>query len=616
MNRDEESALEVLERNRQQHRSAIEAFNGQWLKEIGDGILISFDTVSDAVACAIRLQESPLQEGDLRLRIGIHQGEVVFEGNDVFGDGVNIAARIEAIAPIGGIFISETVARNIANKKGINTRFVGSRKLKNVGFPVRIYQIDPGTAQENSSPFARFLSGRKVQAVPAWAAPALLVLLLVLLGWFAWEGFVSNPSAATNTNTNTKTIAVLPFADLSPEEGSSFFADGVHEDVHNKLAGLQNLNVISRTSVMKYRDYEGDLRSLGKQLRAGYFVEGSVVRWNDTVRVMARLIDASNDQSLWSGRYDSPLEEVFSLQSKIAEGITQTLNTRISSEEKSRMLAIPTNNPDAYDDFIKARNILNASWVPYEKLKQATRILQQAVEKDPGFSEAWGWLSIAQSQLYRQESGFDDKEEAAEAAASAAKTTLEKARVLDPGNALALRAVGHYQLIVQQDAINALRSFDKALEAFPNDAATLMDQAMIYLYMGDIAKVIENGEKAYQLENDNGMIIYGLTTAYEMARRYSDMVPFFEQLLEIEPEMTHYELQAKYYQFLSDGKLESFRAYEQAVRTVERTDKCNIRTVQDNEMTVAMANGEFDRYFRAWSGKWDRHHASHGNWSC
>src|SRR6266487_4907704 len=214
MGDDEQKAFELLEKNRELQKPIIEQFNGRWIKELGDGVLASFNTVSDAVHAAIKIQDACKVSGLFLLSIGIHLGEVVFENNDVFGDGVNIASRIQASATPGTIYISESVQKNVSNKKDITTRFVREENLKNVKETVRIYQVFP----ENIQP----------------------------------AGYIhSTLHSAANIN-GGKSVAVLPFVNMSNDPEQEYFCDGISEEIINSLAQLENLRVIARTSAFSF----------------------------------------------------------------------------------------------------------------------------------------------------------------------------------------------------------------------------------------------------------------------------------------------------------------------------------------------------------------------------
>ena len=459
-----------------------------------------------------------------------------------------------------------------------------------------------GGASDSATPV------RSRRAMAGATVIALVALASIITFWLR-----HSPGAGDD---EAKTVAVLPFQNLNQDEENEFFAGGVHEDVMNKLASLGDLKVISRTSVMHFRDPEAELPEIAKRLGARYIVEGSVRRSDDDVRVVARLIDATTDQQLWSANYDRKLENVFALQSAIAQEIAGTLETRISRAERAGLEVVPTRVVAAYDDFLKARRLLNRSFVGFESLAEAIGLLESATAADPGFGQAWALLARAHSERHQKLSDLDDREAEMAADRERAASALAKAHELTPVDVETFKAEGYFYEKVEDDTVAAMRSLDRAMEIIPNDSETLFQQSMIYLKLQQVDQVVEKLERGYELDNANGLLIYGLTFAYEISHRYADMVPFFERLLELEPERTHYGIQAKYYQFLADGSLESYQAFEEATRTVRQTQQCDLRTVQNGQMVVAMMNDEFAAYAKAWEGKWDRHHRGHGNWAC
>jgi serine/threonine protein kinase/tetratricopeptide (TPR) repeat protein len=446
--------------------------------------------------------------------------------------------------------------------------------------------------------------GRRIGIAVAAVLALVLAAAVVLRPW------------QSASSTEAVTVAVLPFEDQGSDDENAFFASGVHEDVMIKLGGLRDLRVISRTSVLQFKDHHGDLRSIGKRLGARYIVEGTVRRAGDQVRVSAQLIDAETDQSLWSQSYDRELTNVFAVQSDIAREIARTLEAKISPAEEATLDAVPTVVMAAYDEFLRARSLLNASWVRYGELETAIGYLESAVELDPRFVDGWALLTEAECQHVERLRSFEDREADLQTATDLAESALNRVRELAPGSPAALRAEGVYLDVVEEDPVAALRVFDRVLALDPDDVATLIYQAQIFFHMGELDRMIDNLERAYALDSANGGLVFALTFAYEFDHRYADMVPFFERLLELEPEKTHYGVQARYYAFLADGSLESFRAFEEAVQSAPFTEQCDQRTVQNRDMVVAMFNDDFPTYIDDFEGKWDRHHANHGNWSC
>jgi len=523
----------------------------------------------------------------------------------------NAILNAEAVAPADlnpGISegLSDVITRCL--EKDPELRFQSARDLLSelkrlqrdaASGAVSVAEAAKGTARPASSGMKKW-----------WIAAAAALLIVSGAAFFALRMETAAPDGREIT------IAVLPFENLSADEDDAFFARGVHEDVMTRLAGLDDLTVISRTSVMNYGGGDLDLREIGDRLGAQFIVEGSVRRAGDAVRVSAQLIDAATDRTLWSENYDRELLDVFAVQSAIAQEIAGTLQARISPEERIQLDTVPTVVIAAYDDYIKARALLGSFFLRYKQIERAIDLLHAATAADPDFADGWALLSRAHSEQVKKLREFDDRESDIEQATIAADTALKAAQRLNPDGVETLKAEGRFYHEVERDTVNAMRSLDKALAVMPNDSETLMYQSMLYMQLQQIEPALDNLERAYAIDSGNGLVAYGLSFAYELSGRYAELASFYERLLELDPERTHLGVEALYYRFLADGSLESFQAYETALATVQRTDQCDPRSIQNNEMVVAMFNGEFDAYAEAWAGKWDRHHAGHGNWAC
>jgi len=348
MGEDEERAFELLKKNRRVQRPIIEKFNGKWLKEIGDGILASFNNVSDAVNCAKKIQEQVKKEKGLKLRIGLHEGEVVFQNQDVFGDGVNIASRLQEMAPAGEIYVSEAVFRNIENKNDIDAQFVHEEILKNVRHPVKIYQIG---ASSTISPILE------------------------------------------NTD---HSIAVLPFVNMSNDPEQEYFSDGISEEIINTLAQIPGLKVTGRTSSFSFKGKNVDLREIGKMLNVNMLLEGSVRKSGNKVRITAQLVKTENGYHQWSEKYDRKLDDIFKVQDEIAKSIVDQLQLTFSSKKEIFTSRQQTGNVAAYDLCLKGRQLL------YERglsIFDAIHCFQKAVAIDPDYALAYAGLADANSIL-------------------------------------------------------------------------------------------------------------------------------------------------------------------------------------------------------------------------
>lgn len=318
MGEDEQKAIEILTKNRQLQKPLIEAYNGKWIKEVGDGILASFPTVSDAVQAAVKIQESCQQSGEFSVRIGLHQGEVVVENGDVFGDAVNIASRLQALAPVGGIWVTEAVHHNVANKQGIETKFIKEEVLKHVKEPVRIYAV-------------------VMKKAPVLAMP------------------VKQNTKAEQTR---KIVAVLPFVNMSSDPEQEYFSDGLTEEIITDLSRLGNLLVISRSSIMTFKGTKKKVTEIATEVNARYVLEGSVRKAGNNLRITAQLIDATNDSHLWAEKYSGTIDDIFDIQEKVSRSIAEALSVNLTKEEDIRLSEHPIQDLRAYECYIRARQEL------------------------------------------------------------------------------------------------------------------------------------------------------------------------------------------------------------------------------------------------------------------
>ena len=349
MGSDEERAFQLLKENRLVQKPIIEKHGGKWLKEMGDGILASFTTVSDAVYCAKEIQEACLSEEDLKLRIGIHLGEVVFEDEDVFGDGVNIASRLEAIAPAGGIYISESVHKNVLNKKGIETEFVKEHHLKNVKESVRVYRIKVDEEIENLQP----QKIKKFRSIIPYliGIGVVIVALVALIFWYNPE----EQSLVTESSEIEKSIAVIPFWNDSPHPDNAYFCSGMEEEIRIQLLKIADLQIESRQSVERYRQNpEKELTTIGTELGVAFIVEGSVRKIGDDVRVTVQLINAKTGNHIWGETYDGDYtEKLLVFQANTAIQIAKSLNAVITPKETQKLEKATSSDIKAYDFYVK-----------------------------------------------------------------------------------------------------------------------------------------------------------------------------------------------------------------------------------------------------------------------
>jgi TolB-like protein/lipoprotein NlpI len=366
MQEDEAASVEKINRFREVLEIIAAELNGQIIQYYGDGSLLLFNSSTDAAECAKLLQEDLNEEPRVPVRIGIHMGDVLLNDGNVFGDVVNIAARIQALAPPGGIYISEMVYRNIANKKGLDSVFVREEKLKNVKESIRIYKV----LTENSQP----------------------------------EVYAYTPEEAVAPASKENSIAVLPFSNLSRDEDQEFFSDGLTEDIITQLSKIKSFKVISRTSVTQYRNSPKSVKEIGKELGVSLILEGSVQRAGEKVRITAQLINAVNDEHLWADSYDRPVNDIFSIQREVALAIASVLNTTLSKKETQQLDYIPTISLQAYDFYLRGKLLVEKR--NKFDLQLARDLFERAVNKDQSFANAWSGL--ADTYLLPSYRGYED----------------------------------------------------------------------------------------------------------------------------------------------------------------------------------------------------------------
>ena len=349
MGEDEQKAFELLRKNRQLQKPLIEQNNGRWIKELGDGVLASFNTVSDAVNTAIKIQEACNVSKEFLLRIGIHHGEVVFEDDDIFGDAVNIASRLQTLAPIGAIWISESIQNTLSNKKEFKTKFVGAELLKNVKEPVRIYEVITSITEKDQSK-------------------------------------TSVPEKGKGQTTPQKSIAVLPFVDMSSTHDQEYLGDGLAEEILNSLVHLKDLKVAGRTSSFQFKGSRVDLREVGEKLGVGTVLEGSVRKQGNRLRVTAQLINVADGFHLWSERFDREMDDIFAIQDEIALAITGQLKITLLEKDRERITKTSTQNAEAYEMYLKARFYMYRRG---RSILKGLEFAKQAIQIDPGYALAY-----------------------------------------------------------------------------------------------------------------------------------------------------------------------------------------------------------------------------------
>jgi len=445
MGHDEEKAFRLLKINRELQKPVIESYNGRFIKELGDGIMASFNTVSDSVNAALKIQENCRAAREYQLRIGIHLGEVLFENDDVFGDGVNIASRIQAISEPGSIYVSESVSANISNKKGINTRFIREEKLKNVREPVRIYEV---------------LNGKREYPVKT-----------------------SETAGAQNG------IAILPLINMSNDPEQDYFCDGISEEIMNALGQLNNLRVVARTSSFSFKGKNVDVREIGRALNVSTILEGSVRKSGKRLKIVTQLINTSSGSQIWSNLYDRELEDIFSIQEDIAGSVATAIKGFLTLEEKETIRR-PGTVVEAYEYFLKGRQLFHNL-----NLNAARDMFKKAIQLDPEYALAYAGLADTLSWLYEWEGRSQSN-------LAEAEVSSMKALTLAPNLAESHSSRG-YILALGKKYDEAEKEFHEAIRLNSNcyDAYYLYGRSSFA--RGDIEKSAEMFQKASEVRQED-----------------------------------------------------------------------------------------------------------------
>lgn len=518
MGEDEQRAFQILTKNRKLQKPIIENHGGRWIKEIGDGILASFTTVSDAVYAAQEMQEKCNQLDEFSLRIGIHQGEIVLDGEDVFGDAVNVASRIQAIAPVGGIAVSETVHHNITNKPGVRTRFIKTERLKNVREPVKIFEVLTDIASSKisgkKSPF--LTKSTKVQRKQVVIAG--IVILLIALGYFIYSS-----SKPNEKNLSEKSIAVLPFVNMSNDKDQEYFSDGLSEELLNLLAKTPGLKVIGRTSSFYFKGKNEDLRVIGNKLGAAYLLEGSVRRSGKTLRITAKLINASDGTPLWNETYDREEEDVFKVQDDVAAAVVRELKLKLAPPTQGST----TSNIEAYNLVLQGNYFFDR--LDSANVVKSIELYKKAIELDPDYDKAWAVLARSYSRLAWF--NFMDQNEGYEMARQASMKAIQ----INPNSADGLRALGDVKQYHDFNWPGAESDFKRALEIEPGNAEVMSIYSVWHQIQADYKKSLSLSSEVLSRDPLRPLyyIIHGSILSF--SGRYEEAIDMNKKVLEINP---------------------------------------------------------------------------------
>ena len=460
---DEAGTLAALKRHREVvFDPAVAAHNGRIVKLIGDGTIVEFGSVVDAVNCALSVQrrngalpDEGFGQSKIILRIGVNLGDVIIEGDDIYGDGVNIAARLEPLAEPGGICVSSIVNESIGNRIDVRFQDGGEISVKNIDRPIRVWMWHPG-------------------ATPLAAA--------------------KSNAAKSEPNGATASIAILPFTNMSGDPEQEYFSDGITEDIITDLSKIAGLTVIARNSSFTYKGRSVDIRTVGRDLGVRSVLEGSIRRADKRVRITAQLVDAATGGHLWAERYDRELTDIFEVQDDVTRRIVEALKVTLSPAENARLSAGGTSSTDAYDCVLRGRELLLGKTKNRETFEQSAKLFIRALEIDPNYPKAYAALSMAYNLDY-QNRWSDSPDSSLPLAKQYAEQAIEK----DPNEPFA-RLVASWAAIFEKDLDRATSEVNTALRLNPNFALAYSNLGSIHNYSGRPLEAIPVLERAMRLD--------------------------------------------------------------------------------------------------------------------
>jgi adenylate cyclase len=492
MGEDEEATIRTLTSYREVMANLIQRHRGRVVDFPGDNLLAEFSSVVDAVRCAVEIQDAlrarnvELPENrKMEFRIGINLGDVIVEGERIYGDGVNIAARLEGLAEGGGICISGTVYDHIENKLAFDYESLGQHSVKNIRKPIRVYRV--GVKADAAVPEA----GRELK-VP------------------------EKPS-----------IAVLPFVNMSGDPEQEYFSDGITEDLITDLSKISGLFVIARNSTFMYKGKPVKVDQVGQELGVRYVLEGSVRKVGDRVRITAQLVDASTGGHLWAERYDRDLEDIFALQDEVAQKIVSALAVKLTDDEQERLERGYTDNLEAYDYFLRGLEYFNR--LTKEGTDQARRLFERAIDLDPEFAAAYGHMSL--THWLEWSFGWTQDLQCLEKAFELA----QKAAALDDSLPEAHRILGILCLWKKQHD-QAIALTERAIALNANYADAIWQLGQVLSFAGKPEEAIDLVKKAMRLNPVYPVVyLWDLGHAYMLAGRYEEAIAALTRTLHRNP---------------------------------------------------------------------------------
>ncbi|HYF30063.1 MAG TPA: adenylate/guanylate cyclase domain-containing protein [Chitinophagaceae bacterium] len=525
----EELALELLAEHRTILRPFFAKHEGREIETAGDSFFVEFNSAVEAATCAIEIQTtlnqrnaSQPKQRHILLRIGLHIGDVVYMDKHVHGDGVNIAARLEPLAQPGGICVSEDVARQIRNKVSYPVVKIGEETLKNISMPMEIYCVAlPWAAQKLRSPRSKRVPWQKIAMYSA------IILLVVLPAVYLLFLRKNEAKAAEHSKLR---MAVLPLKNISDNVQDEYFADGMTEELISSLSKIGGLNVIARTSTMKYKSTNKDILQIGRELMVGTILEGSVRKIGNKARITVQLVDVASQEHIWSMDYDRELKDIFTIQSEIAKSIAGELKVRLVPAEQRQLEKSNTNNTVAFQEYLVGKHYLNQR--TSEGIHKALTHFEESIKADPQF--ALPYTSMAYAYTLIGAAGYGNIPRSI--AEGKARTAVMKALEIDSTLAEAHAALGYIKFRIDWDWKGAEKEFQEAIKLKPGYATAHEWYALFLAVSGRLDEALKEMHLAYELDPLAANVGNGLARIYYFREEFDKSLEQTARTMELDPE--------------------------------------------------------------------------------
>jgi adenylate cyclase len=518
-------------------RSLIQQYRGRVVNAPGDNVLAEFASVVDAVQCAVEIQQvlrarnALLPENRrMEFRIGINLGDVIEEGDSIYGDGVNIAARLEGLAEAGGICISESAYQQIENKLPLKYEYLGEHEVKNIVKPVRVYRAQIESGEPSHAKVKVEGNNRKYLAI---AATVVVIIAAAALWQFVWRPSHPPVEVASKEKMafplpDKPSIAVLPFVNMSEDPKQEYFSDGITEEIITALSKTPRIFVIARNSTFTYKGKAVKVKQVAEELGVRYVLEGSVRKSENHVRVTAQLIDALTGKHLWAERYDRDLKQLFAIQDEITLEIIRALQVNLTEGEQARVIGKGTKNLQAYLKALEAS--VQFARMDKQGSMKAKQLAKEAIALDPNYAYPYSTLSSA----HLLDLWFDFSESPKESMRLAVEAA-QKALALDPSDPRThLGWVALY--IMQREYDKAIASAERAVALNPGGARALFALALAVYYSCRFDEAVTFIEQAIRLDPFPSSIGFrNLGVAYCSVGRYEEAVKQLKKALELSP---------------------------------------------------------------------------------